>query len=97
MRNRQSFIDAKDAEPHARAQSNGAPLRVVSATKSEVIEITGGRVIFQVEEWEFTYGESGRMCPVPQVRPSFGLTWGQCAATSRTQVSVQTMDANLGH
>ena len=76
MRNRQSFIDAKDAEPHARAQSNGAPLRVVSATKSEVIEITGGRVIFQVEEWEFTYGESGRMCPVPQVRPSFGLSWG---------------------
>ncbi len=34
---------------------------------------------------------------VPQVRPSFGLTWGQCATTFPTQVSVQTMDANLGH
>jgi hypothetical protein len=31
---------------------------------------------------------------VPQVRPSFGLTW---AHGIRSQVSVQKKDANLGH
>ena len=34
---------------------------------------------------------------VPQVRPSFGLTWGQCATALATQVIVQQTDANLGH
>ena len=34
---------------------------------------------------------------MPQVRPSFGLTWGQCATTFPTQVNVQRTDVNLGH
>jgi len=36
-------------------------------------------------------------CPVPQVRPSVGLTWDHCTRPSSAQVSVQKKDANLGH
>src|ERR1035441_457587 len=33
-------------------------------------------------------------CLVPQVRPSFGLTWGSALGPSQPQVSVQKKDAN---
>jgi hypothetical protein len=57
-----SSVDVMDVEGCARIQSRGAPLRVVSATKSSVLELTGGRLVFEVEEWTFIYGEPEQDC-----------------------------------